>query len=76
MIHTMESDSEVGYTPQIFLTFEYLGEIETEYKNKLQYSLFKSGAQMGSNHEKIEVLNLLLIGSKHISRSKDTVEKR
>ena len=31
---------------------EYLGEIETEFENT-------SGAQMGSNHEKTEVENLV-----------------
>ena len=36
--------------------FEYLDEIETEFENTLP-SL--SGAQMGSNHEKIEVENLV-----------------
>ena len=42
MIHTVESN---------FLNFviEYLGEIETEFKNTLACLL---GAQIGSNHEK------------------------
>ena len=35
---------------------EYLGKIETEFENTLKACL--SGAQMGSNHEIIEVENL------------------
>ena len=44
-MHNTESDSTVG-----------CGEIEKELKNTLA---FLSGAQMGSNHEKIEVKNLM-----------------
>ena len=49
MLHTAES---------IFSNFviEYLGEIETEFENTLACL---SGAQMGSNREKLEVKNLV-----------------
>ena len=48
-MHTAES---------IFSNFviEYLGKIETELENTLACL---SGAQMGSNHEKMEVENLV-----------------
>ena len=48
MMHTAEFS-----LPQIF---EYLGEIEREFEHALT---FLSGAQVGSNDEKIEVKNLV-----------------
>ena len=39
-----------------FLKYEYLGEIETDFENILACL---SGALMGSNHEKMEVKNLV-----------------
>ena len=49
-MHTVESDSAVGCTPQSYLKKnKYLGEIEKEFENALA---FLSEALMGSNHEK------------------------
>ena len=64
-MYTTESDSAIRYTPQSLTQrydthggvseSEYLIEIET--KENILCCL--SGAQMGSNHEKIEVENLV-----------------
>ena len=52
----LDSVSEGNTHPGDSLKFEYLGEIETEFENTLVRS---PGAQMGSNHENIEVENLV-----------------
>ena len=44
------------HTAEFLKKFEYLGEIETEIENIL---VCLSGAQMGSNHKKMEVENLV-----------------
>ena len=51
-MQTLELDSAVGCSVQLtaeLFNFEYLGEIETEFKNTLACL---SGAQMGLIHEK------------------------
>ena len=57
VLHAMSEDYQIKKTgdhQNLNLMIEYLGEIDTEFKNTLNYL---SVAWTGLNHEKVEVKN-------------------